>query len=71
MRTFASVGTVKESYLLQLPLKDSCIVHVRLPIGRHPPDGLTMWLGQPMPGQEPIHIGRSGSTGAQSGRRIG
>ena len=22
------VGTVKESYLLQLPLKDSCIVHV-------------------------------------------
>ena len=28
------VGTVKESYLLQLPLKDSCIVHVWLPIGR-------------------------------------
>ena len=33
MRIFASVGMV-ESYLLQLPLKDSCIVHVRLPIGR-------------------------------------
>ena len=33
---------VKESYLLQLPLKDSCIVHVRLPIGRRPPDGLPM-----------------------------
>ena len=34
--------TVKESYLLQLPLKGTCIVHVRLPIGRcheidHPP----------------------------------
>ena len=28
MRTFTSVGTVKESYILQLPLKDSCIVHV-------------------------------------------
>ena len=26
--------TVKESYLLQLPLEDSCIVHVRLPISR-------------------------------------
>ena len=28
MRVFASVGTVKESHVLQLPLKDSCIVHV-------------------------------------------
>ena len=38
MRTFASAGTVKKSYLLQLPLKDSCLVHVRLPISRRPPD---------------------------------
>ena len=71
MRTFASVGTVKESYLLQLPPKDSCIVHVQLPIGRRPPDGLLMMPRQPMPGQEPIHIGRADSIGAQSGRQIG
>ena len=31
VRTFMSVDTVKESYLLQLPVKDT---HVRLPIGR-------------------------------------
>ena len=31
MCTFASVGTVKESHLIQLPLKDSCIVHVTAP----------------------------------------
>ena len=38
MRTFALVGTVKESYLLQLPLEHSGIVHVRLPIGQRRPD---------------------------------
>ena len=76
--------TVKESYLLQLPLEDSCIVHVRLPIGRRhqailymfniarrPPDGLPMRPRQPIPGRESIHIGRADSIGAQSGRRIG
>ena len=69
--------TVKESYLLQLLLKESCIVHVRLPIGRRrrailnmfniarrPPDGLLMRPRQPIPGQEPIHIGRADSIGA-------
>ena len=84
MRTFESVGTVKESYLLQLPLKDSCIVHIRLPIGRRcrailnmfnigqrPPDGLPMRPRQPMPGREPIHNGRADSIEAQSRRRIG
>ena len=34
IHTSVSVGTVKESYLLQLHLKDSCIVHVWLLIGR-------------------------------------
>ena len=38
MRTIASVGTVsvrrRSIDLLQLPVKDSCIVHVRLLIGR-------------------------------------
>ena len=76
--------TVTEPYLLQLPLKDTCIVHVRLPIGRRrwailnmfnigrrPPDGLPMRPRQPIPGWEPIHIGRADSIGAQSGRRIG
>ena len=84
MRTFALVGTVKESYLLQLSLKDCCIVHVRLPIGRRrrailnmfnirrrPPDGLLMRPRQAMPGREPTHIGRADSIEAQSGRRIG
>ena len=49
----------------------SCVVHVRLPIGRRPPDGLPMRPRQPIPGGEPIHIGRADSIGAQSGRRIG
>ena len=40
-------------------------------IGRRPPYGLPMRPRQPMPGQEPIHIGRPDSLGAQLGRRIG
>ena len=84
MSTFASVGTVEEFYLLQLPLKDSCIVYVRLligwrrrvilnmiNIGRQPPDGLPMRPRQLIPGQEPIHIGRTDSIGAQSGHNRG
>ena len=62
----------------------SCVVHVRRPIGRRrrailsmfniarrPPDGLPMRSRQPIPGREPIHIGRADSIRAQSGRRIG
>ena len=49
MRTFVSVGAVKESYLLQLPLKElHC--HVRLPISRCPPYGLPMMPRQLMSG---------------------
>ena len=33
-----------ESYLLQLPLKDSCIMHVRLPIGQQRPAILNMFI---------------------------
>ena len=94
MRTFASVGT-RESYnIVRLPgwygeevllvTTLSCIVHVRLQIGRRrqailnmfniarrPPDGLPMMPRQPIPGREPIHGGRADSIGAQSERRIG
>ena len=40
-------------------------------IARRPPDGLPMRPRQPIPGREPIHIGRADSSGAQSRRRIG
>ena len=62
----------------------SCVVHVRLPIGRRrrailnmfniarwPPDGLPMRPRRPIPCRETIHIGRADSIGAQSGHRIG
>ena len=72
VRTFASVGTrelydslvgtVKESYLLQLSL-------ALYTFGSRSPDEAP--ARQPIPGREPIHIGRADSIGAQSGRRIG
>ena len=94
MRTFASVGTRKLYNTVRFPgwcgegvlfiTTLSCVVHVRLPIGRRhrailnmfniarrPPDGLPMRPRQPIPGREPIHIGQADSIGAQSGRRIG
>ena len=62
----------------------SCVVHVRRPIGRRrrailsmfniarrPPNGLPMRSQQPIPGREPIQIGRADNIRAQSGRRIG
>ena len=61
----------------------SCVVHVRLPIGRRrrailnmfniarwPPDGLPMRPRRPIQCRETIHIGRADSIGAQSGHRI-
>ena len=90
----ASVGT-RESYnIVRLPgwygervlfiTTLSCVVHVRLPIGRRrrailnmfniarwPPDGLPMRPRRPIPCRETIHIGRADSIGAQSGHRIG
>ena len=75
------VGTVKDYFLITTL---SCIVHVRLQIGRprrailnmfniaqQPPDGLSMTPRQPIPGREPIHIGRADSIRAQSRHRIG
>ena len=70
MRTFSSVGTVEEFYLLELPLKDSCIVRVRLPIGRRRWPMLNMFnIGQQPPddaptadcGSGPHSIGRADS----------
>ena len=53
----------------------SCVVHVRLPITRRPPDGLPMRPRQPpIPGREPIHIAilaEPDSIGAQSGHNRG
>ena len=92
MRTFASVGPRELYNIVRLRgwygegvlfiTTLSCVVHVRLLIGRRrrainmftiaqqPPDGLPMRPRQPIPGRELIHIGRADSIGAQSGRRI-
>ena len=52
------VYMVKESYLLQLS------VALYTFGSRRPPDGLPMRPRQPIPGREPIHIGRANSIGA-------
>ena len=53
--------TVTESYLLQLPLKDTCIVHVRLPIGRQRRAILNMFnIGRRPPDEAPTADSGSG-----------
>ena len=62
------VGTVRESYLLQLSV---ALYTFGSRSAEDLPDGLPMRPRQLIPGQEPIHIGRADSIGAQLGRQIG